>query len=280
MQKVTEKDISFVIVTFKSNKQVYRCLHSLPKDSPKIIVENSNDTDFKSKLEIDFVNLDCYLMNQNLGYGAGNNFGIEKCKTKYAMILNPDVKFKENTTSEILDIININDFDIGAPINFEDKKLYKFNKKKMMDADYIKGFAIIVKKDFFLKYKFDENFFLYMEEIDLCKRIKIDKKKLFLLNVAVDHIGGLSHGERDNFEMEKSRNWHWMWSNFYYYKKYNGYLFAFFKTFPNFINCLLKYFIFSIFRKEQKKTKYKMRFLGLLNSYLLNKSFYRPYDFS
>ena len=39
-----------------------------------------------------------------------------------------------------------------------------------------------------------------------------------LINVPFIHLGGLSHGDSENIEMEKSRNWHWMWSKFYFKK--------------------------------------------------------------
>ena len=41
-----------------------------------------------------YKNLDCYLTGENLGMGSGNNFGINKSKTRYVMILNPDTILK------------------------------------------------------------------------------------------------------------------------------------------------------------------------------------------
>ena len=278
MDKITEKDISFVIVTFKSHKLILNCLNSLPIESKKIIVENSNDENFKNKLEKNFSNLDCLLMNRNSGYGTANNFGIKKCTTKYVMILNPDVKLKSHTMHDILTIINNTNLDIGAPINFNDRNNYDFKNHKIKEVKYVKGFAILIKKNFFLKYQFDENFFLYLEEIDLCKRITDDQQKIFLLNTYVDHIGGASHDNEYDEEMEKSRNWHWMWSKFYYHKKHDGYFISFVKTFPNFINYFIKFLVFFFIGKSQDKIKYKMRTLGLLNGYLLKESSYRPYE--
>ena len=62
---------------------------------------------------------------------------------------------------------------------------------------------------------FDENFFIYLEEIDLCKRLRKNNKKIYLdKKVLVNHLGGSSHNKKIDFEMELSRNWHWMWSIF------------------------------------------------------------------
>ena len=135
---------------------------------------------------------------------------------------------------------------------------------------------ILNKKKFRDNY-FDENIFLYLEEIDLCKRILDQGENILELNVEVNHLGNQSHGSYD-LEMEKSRNWHWMWSNFYYYKKHHSYFYSFLKTLPNFISSGFKFIYYKISNNEKKKWQYKMRFLGLLNSYMLKKSFYRPYN--
>ena len=75
---------------------------------------------------------------------------------------------------------------------------------------------------------FDTNFFIYFEEIDLCKRLRSKNIKIYIdPSIQTHHLGGASHDERLNNQMELSRNWHWMWSTFYYHKKYKGFLFAF-----------------------------------------------------
>ena len=57
--------------------------------------------------------------------------------------------------------------------------------------------------------------FIYFEEIDLCRRLKNNNKKIYLdFGIEIEHIGGSSHNKQINNEMELSRNWHWMWSTF------------------------------------------------------------------
>ena len=55
---------------------------------------------------------------------------------------------------------------------------------------------------------FDENFFIYLEEIDLfCKRLKNDGKKIFLdSNIVIDHLEVSSHNKALDFQMNLSRN--------------------------------------------------------------------------
>ena len=216
-------------------------------------------------------------MKENLGFGKANNFGILKSKTDYVFILNPDAKLFENTLKNLCEILIQEDFSIAAPVDVKEKNNFFFGEKKIKDVEFVKGFAMVLDKKKFNMEFFDEKIFLYLEEIDLCKRAKKNNGRVILVNTPIQHLGGLSHGNRDNFEMEKSRNWHWMWSKFYYNKKHNGYFFAVLKTLPNFLSAILKYFYYLIRKNEYKKNIYKMRLLGLIASYMLRESYYRPY---
>ena len=53
------KNTTFVIVCFKSQKVIYDCLNTLPKEANKIIVENSNNLNLKKDLESKFNNIEC-----------------------------------------------------------------------------------------------------------------------------------------------------------------------------------------------------------------------------
>jgi len=124
---------------------------------------------------------------------------------------------------------------------------------------------------------FDENFFIYLEEIDLCKRLKKNGKKIFLdSNISIDHLGASSHNRSIDFQMNLSRNWHWMWSTFYFNKKHQGYLTALLKVLPKLSSSIIKYLFFSLFNKREKKEIYFHRFSGLINSIFGRQSWYRP----
>ena len=126
---------------------------------------------------------------------------------------------------------------------------------------------------------FDENFFIYLEEIDLCRRLKKNNKKIYVdPTILITHQGGSSHEEEYNFEMELSRNWHWMWSTFYFKKKYNGYFFALSSVFGKIISSITKYIFYFFLYNKRKKLIYKHRFLGLYNSILGKPSWYRPHN--
>ena len=92
---ISFEQITFVIATFKSEKVIFDCLSELPILSPKIIIENSGNNILKTNLENKFQNLECFVMNENVGYGKANNFGIAKSKTNYIFVINPDVFFSK-----------------------------------------------------------------------------------------------------------------------------------------------------------------------------------------
>ena len=94
------ENITFIIVTFKSENVIYDCIDSLPKNSNKIIIENSKNINLKADLESKYDNIEV-LLSENLGMGASNNIGIKKANTQFVYILNPDVKFMETTFEKL-----------------------------------------------------------------------------------------------------------------------------------------------------------------------------------
>jgi len=279
------KNTTFVIVCFKSQKVIYDCLNTLPKEANKIIVENSNNLNLKKDLESKFNNIEV-IINENTGFGASNNLGIKKSKTQFVFILNPDVKFKEDTFDNLTKTCrSIPDFAIISPIhsdlkypNYTIKNKYKNIEENIIEVDEIDGFSMLINKSKFMdEIYFDENFFLYLENNDLCLRTKKNGQNIFIIkNSLIEHKGGSSADINFSYEIEYLRNWHWMWSKFYYHKKHFGYFYGFFKIFRNLISAFLKSIIYSILGNNKKKTFYKARLSGCVNGLLLKKSWYRP----
>ncbi len=271
------KEITFLIVTFQSEKIIHKCLNELPKESPKIIVENSGNKTLKEDLESKYQNLECFIMSKNLGYGKANNLGIIKSKTNYVFIINPDTFISKDKFNLFLSKISKENFSIASLLENDDRSHNDFNIQGVKEVNFVKGFAMLIDKKKMCGQYFDENIFLYLEEVDLCLNIKKRGGRIILVDIKIQHLGGNSHNNLQNFEIIKSRNWHWMWSKFYFNKKHNGYFLAFIKTLPNLFSSLFKYGIYKVTLNSKQKIIYKMRFLGLLNSYLLKKSFYRPH---
>ena len=274
-------DLTIVIVSFKSEDILHRCIKSIDKKYPIIVVENSIDNKLKLDLEHKYQNVNCILPKENLGYGGGNNLALSKVTTNFALILNPDVILEENSIENFfITVSKVPNFGIIAPIS-ANERYDNFNHEKdlnIKEVENVKGFAMFLNmKNLEKSNFFDDNFFLYLEEIDLCKRVRLMDVKIFIdPSIKVEHFGGTSHVSEINKPMELSRNWHWMWSSFYFNKKHYGYLSALIKIFPKFFSSLFKFIFYLIIFKKNKSDIYKHRLLGIINSVLLKKSWYRP----
>ena len=278
---MTTQDLTVIITSFHSSDKIFSCINSIGLNTKIIIIENSNDQILKKKIQSKYQNVECILSKENLGYGAGNNLGLSMVKTSYALIINPDASLKNNAIKNFfITINNLEDFGIIAPVS-QNEKYDNFDikyDKKIKEVDNVKGFAMFLNMKYLKKIDFfDENFFLFFEEIDLCKRLKDINSKIFIdPTIEVTHIGGSSHNSEVEMPLELSRNWHWMWSTFYFHKKHYGYLSALIKILPKLSSSLIKFLIFLVTFKKYKSEIYKHRLLGIINSVLLRKSWYRP----
>jgi len=276
------KDITIIITSFKSEDKIKACLNSINDLCSVIIVENSNNQEFKKNIEKDYSNVDCILAGENLGYGKANNIALKKIKTRYALILNPDARLERSTLENFLEEAKKNpDFAIIGPYIQEkndEKKKIDTTKINLVKVENVRGFAMFLNISEFKEIGFfDENFFIYFEEIDLCKRLTKQGKKIYLsTSIKINHDGGQSHNKNINRAMELSRNWHWMWSSFNYHKKYKGFLASFLILSPKLISAILRVIFYSVISNKEKKEIYYYRYSGLKNAILGKKSWYRP----
>ena len=288
---ISRQNLSIIIVTYKSDMVIHNCIKSIEKDIKIIVVENSDNSQFKEELESAYVNVSCVLTSKNLGMGAGNNIGIKKVKTDFVLILNPDVILEASTINElILASKKITNFAILAPIStdinhpnyilLKNKKIWN-EDESLFKVKSVDGFAMLLNKKRLDKVMtnnyFDENFFMYLENDDLCKRIrKINEDIYIILNSRIKHLGGKGVNEKYKDEIVLSRNWHWIWSKFYFNKKHFGYTKAFLDGLPKFTSSLIKYFFYLLIKNKTKKGIYLNRASGFLNAAKNNPSWYRP----
>ena len=227
--------------------------------------------------------------------GRGNNIGIKLAKTDYVYILNPDVTLNANTLENIyLASKEITEFSILTPINFDlnyPNWKKKYSKKitmqnKPIQVDSIDGFSMLLnKKKLKNEIYFDENFFLFLENDDLCYRVKKSGGSIFVLPTAeINHKGSKSVDSKYKNELELSRNWHWVWSKFYFNKKHFGYSKAIIECIPTYFSAMLKFmFYYSLcklfWNTEKMRFKKKIYFnraQGFYFAFIGKSSLYRP----
>ena len=294
------KNITVVIVTYNTPENIILdCLNSIDKDIKVLIVENSDKFLFESLLLSKFSNVKISCSGKNLGYGAGNNFGLKQVNTEYALILNPDTICDKEFFNNISDLINkTNNFSIIGcqyiddsifmPAGFFDDKKNKefvknFRENKIEDltkVDWVTGQSMLLNLNKFEnKEIFDDKFFLYFEEFDLCKSLSIKGEDVFTSkNLKIKHLGFKSSFDENSSQREsvdRLREWHWMWSTFYFYKKNFNYFYAFKKVIGKFIKALFKTIFYTLTLNKKEKEKYKYRLLGIYNAILGKPSNFR-----
>ena len=290
-------DLTVVILTYKTNEEILsNCLSSIDKRVKVKIIENSKKFKNEEKFLKKFSNLSIDCTGENLGFGKGNNFGFRQINTKYAFALSPDTildkDFFENIKIYLdgkfdFSILGVNFYDEDVTKNghrsygyFSKNNLMKEYDETLIEADWIIGCAIIINLNKFVdKIVFDENIFIYFEDFDLCKTLINKGKKVFASKILfIKHIGNSSSIAiipELKSASNRFRSWHWRWSEFYFYKKNYSYFYALRKCFFKLFKFIILMFYFKVRLNKEEFDKNKYSFLGLYNSIIGKKSFYR-----
>ena len=288
---ISRQNLTVIIVTFKSDNVIDNCIQSIDDKVKILVVDNSNSKLLKNNLEKKYKNVSCILSEKNVGMGAGNNIGIKSINTDFALILNPDVVLESNTIELLINETNkLKSFGIAAPIeineNYPNYKLKKDlpnnnDEMKPFEVQSVDGYAMLLNlkriNDLEKFNYFDENFFMYLENDDLCKRLFSKNEKIYIIPKSkIKHLGGMAVDRLYEYEIELSRNWHWIWSKFYFNKKHHGFLFALLNGIPTFCSSLLKFLFFFTINNQKRKDIYLKRLLGFLHALFGKPSHYRP----
>lgn len=229
---------------------------SCKKNTHEIIVINNNSPkplpEFSRKHNITILD-----NKKNYGYGRAVNQGVKIAKGELILIVNPDTVFQNNAIDLMIKRVN-SDKKIGAlgpqlinthgkilhsiasmpnlpdilfalsfinklwPNNFYSRKYWAVgtDRSREQESETVGGAVMMVRKDLFEKIRgFDERFFLYFEEADLCKRItKAGYKVLYFPKAKVVHLVGKSTEDKKFIRQNYER------SRFLFLKKYYGFL--------------------------------------------------------
>ena len=217
--------ITVVIVLYNSSNLIFDCLNSLNKFSI-ILVDNGKNLHLLEKLQ-KRKNIKIISKNKNLGYAKAVNFAFELIKSPYFLTLNPDITIDENSIYRLLETASKNkNCAIAAPINIPDfdsfgilpekRNLYEKNKSSNyifnnlkevkpegeICVDTSKGCALLINSKYFKEVNFfTDKYFLFWEEIDLCRKFLRKNLSIIVnpLSIAHHKQGSSSKFNLNNF---------------------------------------------------------------------------------
>jgi N-acetylglucosaminyl-diphospho-decaprenol L-rhamnosyltransferase len=219
-----------------------------------IIVDNFSTDDSAKNIKFNFSSATLICSQSNLGFAKANNLAVNHSIGEYLLFLNTDTILIEDTPSILLDYLTQHQ-DVGAvspritfrdgsyqlscgklpnlAIEFIDKIRYGLDQKwhhifgdlynqqysTIQEMGWLTGACLMIRRDVFDQVGgFDESFFMYFEDKDICKRVhEAGWKVVYYPKTSLIHLlGGSSSG------VQKSINTYYRDSQLYYYQKHLG----------------------------------------------------------
>ena len=289
--------LSIVIVSWNTCDLLKKCLESIinfTKDIPYeiIIVDNASQDGSCEMVQSKFPSVILIRNEENVGFSRANNQGIKKAKGEYIALLNSDTYITDNSFFNMIDFMK-KDSNIGIcgpkilnpdlspqptrtdqykPIDAFLKILGLYNYKresarmnynKIQDVEVIGGCCMIFRKSVFDAIGlFDESYFLYNEENDICLRArKTNWKVVFFPTSIVYHVGGASTFQKEISEKVEIACYR---SNIYFYKKYfskQAYFLLQLTYKITFLMRLIELFVFYVVCRPSKRKMVKGKIL-------------------
>lgn len=236
--------LSVIIVSYNSEDFIEKCilsvLRNIPKDGEVVVIDNaSNDKTFE-KLKQYGSKIILIESSENLGFAKANNKAVKEASGKYLFFLNPDtevekpldelVNFYENTPNAgivgpklvlengaiqpsarklptIMGVVK--EYILGVKNAYSE---YIPERDKPTEVEMVYGAAMLIKHELFEKLGgFDEKYFLYYEDADLCRRVQVLGKKIYYYpRIFVKHLVGATVSDRDKYKLnyESSVKYH------------------------------------------------------------------------
>lgn len=225
-------DLSIIIPSFNTKDLLDRCLSSIYsglKDSSLtfeiIVLDNASTDGSQPLLKEKYPRVIKIFNKDNIGYGKANNIGIRKAKGKYVLLLNSDIKVQNGAVNTLFESVSAQAkiFAGGKLLNEDGSPqdscgptytlpvvalmlfgkgdslhITRYSPVTQKKVDWVSGACLMGSKDAFLDLGlFDENIFMYMEEIDLLYRAHLKGyTTIFVPDACFIHTGAASSGNK------------------------------------------------------------------------------------
>ena len=248
--KKNYKDITIILTLYKTPTDKLDNLINY-KNYKILIFDQEGDQNTKKFLKKKLkLKVDYFASKQNIGLTKSSNILLSKVKTKYCLFTQPDILIKESSIRILYEIILKNKNLIFVSPNHLKKKWDKFKENEYQLKNKIDFSCILCDVNKLKKIGFfDEDFFLYWEDIFLEKKINISNYKMAIaLNAKVNHDSSTSSSR--NYKIEYIRLLNFIYGEFVYDYKLNK--LRFIKIFRKLIQNIFL-FIFNILFFQLKK---------------------------
>jgi GT2 family glycosyltransferase len=201
-----------------------------------IIVDNAGNISLKKKIEEKFKIYKYILNKKNYGYAIATNQAIKQCNTEYILIFQADGLISNKDISILLKSHKkYENCFIAAPTYYDEESNLSYNggclpeKNSKMDILNLEGdvcvetvltsVILFKRKDILEIGLYDENFFLYYLDFELCRRIIGKKKSIIqIFDAKVQHV----HGQlkvKNQLKKIFIRNYNFTFDELYYFFK-------------------------------------------------------------
>ena len=237
-----KEDITIVIVLYKESFELLSKTLSTINSFKKIIIDNNRNLELKKRIEAQF-SVDQYILNKkNNGFSAGYNQGIRLSKTEFTLVLGPDCIIKEQDISILIKKIKENkncyvvsptSYDrynnltyTGGPLpeNAETETILDLKGDTCVESTL--GACMLFRTINLIDNNllFDENFFLYYSDYDLCRRIKkLNKSIIQTYEAKCIHQHGIIK-VKNKYIKKFIREYNFTFDRYYYFFKINKHL--------------------------------------------------------
>jgi N-acetylglucosaminyl-diphospho-decaprenol L-rhamnosyltransferase len=213
--------LTIIIVSHNSYSTLIECMPDFLRDPeyPVIIMDNASTDGTPQKIRSSFPKVECISLDSNIGYGRAANIGLSRISSQYALLLNPDVQVNNTLISQLLDKV-LKNKDYAAIFAPSTIKLQENSSLELIEKKCVLGAALLFDTEQMASVGyFDENIFLFYEEVDLCKRVRDLGKKIVLYpHIYFPHIKGTSTSP--SLAIDYLKQWHVAWSSMYFFRKH------------------------------------------------------------
>ena len=231
-------EITIIIILYEEEANLlFRCLENI-KNFKIIIVDNAGNISLKNKIEEKFKIYKYILNKKNYGYTKAANQAIKQCNTEYILMFQADGLISSKDITILLEshkkyencfITSPTYYDEDSKLSYSSGYLPEKNSKKdilNLEGDIcveavLGSIILFKKKDIIELGLFDENFFLYYLDFELCRRIINRKKSIIqIFDAKAQHV----HGQLKVKNLLKRifiRNYHFTFDELYYFFKIN-----------------------------------------------------------